>query len=108
MLGLRGALGEMPTLAWQEAEFVGATTGFYFSDRGFITRSTDTPASTPFLAKALSPGDIQRTMPILPVADRRVSIDIGIVTLLNEDGSLDDMVRRFAIDGRRVVIKVGH
>lgn len=87
------------------------TNTFRFSDRGFVSDITDTPAVTqwiPRLGQQPNGAELvtQRTVSIAPesYADGDQS---GIALLLNGDGGLDDPINNNAVDARRVRILVG-
>jgi hypothetical protein len=103
MLGF-GSFCELPFSSVEDEGQTGITP-FYFSDRAYWTKPTDILPTQQFLPRVMNPGFIERSIPISPLAARRVSISIGQIELDNSDGYLDTMVDRYAIDGRRVVIK---
>ena len=101
-------IGQDPVAALPDGEegSVGTTT-FYFSDQPYITKPTESLANTEFWPRATTPLSIDRMMPVDPTGDRRLSVNIGAIELINDDGALDTLVQNYAIDGRPVVVRFG-
>jgi hypothetical protein len=78
----------------------------YAATREFITRTTDTPISQPFY------GTLQKVIRF----DRsilnggrigQVTAGWGEMELINAEADYDALIEKYAIDGRRIVLKVG-
>lgn len=80
---------------------------FAFSDKGYASPPYGTKASTLFLGQVNQALAVARTMPVAPEASRRVNLEFGDLTIANSDGSLDYAALQYAIDGRKVVVKLG-
>ena len=104
------ALSELPLSALQPAaESATGIVTFRFCDRKFVSQDDDTPANTVYLPRLNQPLYYSRS---LPTGDGLVQFSgiataSGEIRLANLDGQLDTMVTNFAVDGRRVVVKVG-
>ena len=61
----------------------------YFSDSGYTTQSTDTPASTSFDARLIGKITWSREANIYVWGERRSSGGMGDIELINTDGALD-------------------
>lgn len=88
--------------------YPGTIVPFYLSDRRYATKGTD--SSLPhrqFLPRVNVPLQWERTVPIAPEGGQRQAVSYGETVLANGDGHFDTMVERYAIDGRRVVVRVG-
>lgn len=75
---------------------------------GFVTESTDTPASTAFHTRIVDPGNIGRHA----YADGKTAgytrLEVGAIKLDNSDGYFDDWLDwHVNLDGRAVVIREG-
>ncbi len=53
------------------------------------------------------PADVDISLPLYPEQSRRAQVQIGSVKISNADGALDDLLARYAIDGRPVQIRLG-
>jgi hypothetical protein len=78
----------------------------YAATREFISRSADQVANQPFY------GTLQQTVQfdqsiITGNGFGQVTIAWGEITLINSDGAYDEVIGRYAADGRRLVLKVG-
>lgn len=80
---------------------------YYYSDRGFTTGVGHAPASTYFEPRVLQPLAYSESI----IGRDRIAGGVagagGFIELDNSDGELDDLLLTHAIDGRRVVVKVG-
>lgn len=78
-----------------------------FSDKGYTSGQADSVPSTYFEPRALQPLFFTQGI----IGSERVAgfcaVSGGYVDLDNSDGGLDDLLFNHAIDGRRVVVKVG-
>lgn len=92
-------------------EIVGAPNGvstktFYFSNTGFCSSPTDTPANTAFVDRIADCGRIG----INAYSDGRTGggtkLEIGATTIVNNDGAYDDLLN-YSFDGREIVIRAG-
>jgi len=108
MLGLN-AIGVRPFAVGGNvaATALGGVTTLYLSDRGWISRPADALANVMFLPRVKVPIVMERMLPLAPETPARVGLNFGEMTILNTDGWFDDAVQRYAIDGRRVVVRVG-
>jgi len=85
---------------------VSAPVPFYLSDIGWTGEPDDPDApNRHYVPRVISPLRINREIPIVPDASRRVLQQLGDITMVNADGALDDLVRRMAIDGHEVTVK---
>lgn len=78
----------------------------YAATREFISRAQDQVANQPFY------GTLQQTIQfdqsiITGNGFGQVTIAWGEITLINSDGYYDDVIGKYAADGRRLVLKVG-
>lgn len=87
--------------------YVGTVVPFFLSDVGFITAAADAPAHTAYEPRVQNPLSWETAIPITPVAGRRAAISYGETILNNGDGKFDDLVDRYSVDGRRIVIRSG-
>lgn len=79
----------------------------YFADRPFTTEPDDTPANLfwePRLKVALQ---IDRSLPLSPLDQRRAKFQIGSVSLVNTDRKLDRLMLNLPMDGRDVEVWAG-
>lgn len=72
----------------------------------FITRDGDTPRNQPFLGTLVNPGNFSRSI-VNGGGFGELSVGYGDLELINSEADYDDLVENFAVDGRRIVIKVG-
>ena len=72
----------------------------------FITRSSDTPANTPFLGTLLRPVKFSRSL-INSDGFGKISVGYGEIELINAEADYDSIVEGFGVDGRRIVLKAG-
>lgn len=110
MLGIK-AFAELPfaTLRTADVGLTGITT-FRFSDGKFVTTASDDPAHTAYDPCITQPLEFTRALPAgqgSPAAFGGIAEATGEVRLANADGHLDTFLQSFAIDGRRVRVKVG-
>lgn len=87
--------------------YVGTIVPFYLADREFITGAADTPAHTPFQPRVEVPLRWQRSIPVTPVAQRRMAVGFGEIEVQNGDGYFDTLVDELSVDGRRIVVRAG-
>lgn len=96
----------LPVTAVEEPVGVSAPVSFYLSCFGWTGAPDDPDAPNRHYApRVLSPLRIDRSIPIVPDAARRVLLQLGDSTLANADGGLDELIRRMAIDGHEVAVK---
>jgi hypothetical protein len=78
----------------------------YAATREFISRSSDQVADQPFFG-TLEPS-IQLDQSIInDDGFGRMTIAWGEITLINIDGEYDEIIGRYAADGRRLLLKIG-
>ncbi len=106
-LGVTALAVEALAIAGDAAAGLNDVTPFRASDRGFISRPGDSVANENFPARVAVPLVVERMVPMVPETPRRVGVAAGEIVLHNPDGFYDAHLRDFAIDGRRVVVKVG-
>ncbi len=106
-LGLTALAVEPLAIGGDAAAGLETVVAFYWSDRGYVTGPGETPANQNFKPRALSPLIVERMLPLTPDAPRRAGLAAGEIALANTDGALDALPQAFAIDGRRVVVRVG-
>lgn len=82
-------------------------TTLYFSDGGWTSSPSDSPANIWYDGRAITPLVIDRSIPATPDLDRRVALQVGAIEFANGDGYLDSVVNTFAVDGRNVTILSG-
>jgi hypothetical protein len=80
---------------------------FRFSDMGYITLPTDSPANTNYDGSVQAGLKLTRSLPATPESDRRVNLELGSFDLANVDGVLDSVVAGYSVDGRRVRVLLG-
>lgn len=106
MMGF-AALGELPLAALLAADSITpGTTTLYFSDRDYISLSSDTLADTAFLGKVAQPLTIRRS--IVGAGGGfwgLVNTQFGQVSLHNTDGAYDAIIESLGLDGRDIVVK---
>lgn len=78
-----------------------------YSDEGYITKPSDTLANTAFPARAISPYETSRTIPIRDRFQPRTQRTIGDIILANTDGGLDTQATAESWDGREITVKLG-
>lgn len=78
-----------------------------YSDAGYTSPTGGEKESTWFEGRVLQPLRMSRTLPLTPEQPRRVALEIAGIEIINADGALDTLLREYAIDGRRVVVKLG-
>lgn len=99
-------IASFPIAAFEEPSGISAPVAFYLSDIGWTGAPDDPDApNRHYVPRVQSPLRIDRSIPIVPDASRRVLLQLGDTTIVNADGQLDDMIRRMAIDGHGVSIK---
>lgn len=79
----------------------------YVSDRGYITAPDDDPSNRVYAPRLDLPPYFERSIPVSTEDGFRVRLTIDEVGLSNADGAFDDAVKRDAIDGRRVIVRLG-
>lgn len=72
----------------------------------YQTGVSDTPASTPYLSRLAQVAMLPRTMFGDRTTSGRSQVSVGDVVLRNEDFALD-VYKRYAFDGRRIVVRRG-
>lgn len=78
-----------------------------FSDIGWVSKPGDSIPNMPWTERATDPGTIVRKLRLAPdEPDRRGTFEMTM-ELNNADGALDAAISQYAIDGRRVVLKIG-
>lgn len=82
-------------------------TPFYYSDSGFVTTPTDTPANIYFDARLIEPLGFSRSMFSSNKLGGESTASFGSIVLTNNDGGLDGLATDYAFDGREIEIKVG-
>ena len=88
--------------------YPGTIVPFYLSDRRYATKGTDTALPhRQFLPRVDLPLQWERTIPVAPEGGTRQAVSYGETVLANGDGHFDEMVEKYAIDGRRVVVRMG-
>lgn len=99
-------IGTLPIAAVEEPTGVSAPVPFFLSDIGWTGEPDDPDApNRHYSPRVQSPLRLDRSIPIVPDAARRVLLQLGDTTIVNADGALDDLVRRMAIDGHEVAVK---
>lgn len=88
--------------------FIRAASEFkiYAGTEEFVTMATDTPPSTPFHGTLTQALTFRRSI----LGGQRIgdfSAGYGETILNNDDGQYDFAIQRFAIDGRRALVKAG-
>lgn len=83
-----------------------AVTVLRFSDRGFTTGPSDSPANSYFAPRLVTPLNFQRELFSSGQIGGRSIPRFGVLALNNADGGLDDMAR-LSYDGRRVRVYLG-
>ena len=106
-IGLRDLAADAVAVGEAESSALAGIASFYLSDRGYVSKPSDSPPSTIWLPRVQAPLAIERSLPLTPDAPRRLAVQFGDILLNNADGYFDDLVTRFALDGRRVAVKVG-
>ncbi len=79
----------------------------YFSDRGYLSFPADSVANEFFEGRVITPLVYESRIPITPEESSRLAVQIGEIEFANQDGGLDGFQKSFAIDGRRVVVRMG-
>lgn len=79
----------------------------YFADRDYVSFPADAIANQFFDGRAKNPLDLERNLPLVPERGSRLSIQIGTLTLYNQDGILDNIAQNYAVDGRSITVKLG-
>lgn len=75
----------------------------YYSDSGYTSRPSDTPANTWFDGRVISPGSISRSIFAGGTTFGRIDVGYGAIRLGNADGALDAL-RSYGW-GRRVTVR---
>lgn len=78
----------------------------YAATREFISRSADQVANQPFYGTMQQSIQFDQSI-ITGSGFGQVTIAWGEITLINSDGYYDDVIGKYAADGRRLVLKVG-
>ena len=79
-----------------------------WSDRGWNKPFNDNVAPLPHFPPRLVDGIlIERSLPLSPGRESRSALTIGEITLANEDGAFDSLLRSLAVDGRALEIRIG-
>ena len=105
MLGF-AAIAELPLAAILTADqFDPSITTVYLSDKGFITTPSETPANTPFPARVIQPLAISRSI-LNEGLWGFINSSFGEIEIANPDGEYDAAASTFAIDGRRIVVRL--
>jgi hypothetical protein len=77
------------------------------SDRGYTSPPTGSSPNTIFDGRVLQPLQITRTIPVTPESDRRVALELGAITLANNDGYFDKAAAEWSVDGRLITVLLG-
>lgn len=85
---------------------LGAVRQLYYSDHGFTTRGSDSPAHQHFEARVVEALNFQRSMFRQGAIGGASLPSFGEIRLDNADGGLD-FFRNLAFDGREVVVRLG-
>lgn len=85
---------------------INADRKIYAATAPYFTAELDVPASQPFDPSVDQPVSFSRSI-IGGSGIGQFTTGQGTLTLVNTDGSYDDLIKKFAIDGRDVVIKIG-
>lgn len=85
---------------------LGSVRQLYYSDHGFTTRGTDSPAHQHFEARVVEALNFQRSMFRQGAIGGASLPSFGEIRLDNSDGGLD-FFRNLAFDGREVVVRLG-
>lgn len=85
---------------------LGAVKQLYYSDHGFTTRGSDSPAHQHFEARVVEALNFQRSMFRQGAIGGASLPSFGEIRLDNSDGGLD-FFRNLAFDGREVVVRLG-
>lgn len=80
---------------------------FYVSTNGYTSQAGDTPAHVHFEGRLVSPFVFQRTILGASALGGRAAVGWGEIDLDNADGYYNALVRDYAIDGRRAVVRAG-
>lgn len=83
---------------------ISSVRSLYFSDIGFVTSPTDTPANTYFKKRLETPLAVKLSIFADGNASGRSEISVGEITLANNDGSLDELAE-FDWDGRALEVR---
>src|SRR5215213_7440336 len=78
----------------------------YAATREFATDPTDAMASTPFYGTVQKALRVERSI-VDTNGFGRITMTWGELELINADGEYDDFIENYAIDGRRIVVKIG-
>lgn len=90
--------------AWDLAG--GALATLRYGSHGYASRPTDAPAMTYWHSHLSQPADFERRIDHRGGLGGIARID-GEVTLINIDGALDTLLTDYAMDGRRLTIRLG-
>lgn len=82
------------------------TTTLYFASQGYVTKTTDTPASTYYDGRIQQPANVQRSAFDGAATYGETRVGYGELVLANNDGSLDGLIA-YGFDGRAITIKLG-
>ncbi|QUN29550.1 hypothetical protein KB879_06270 [Cupriavidus sp. KK10] len=78
-----------------------------YSDAGFTTRPTDTPANAFFDPRLVEPPRLSRVLFDQATTYGASRASVGEILLSNPDGQLDALLTDYAFDGRPFVVKSG-
>ncbi len=78
----------------------------YFASQGYVTKPTDSPASTYYEGRIQQPANVSRTMFDGARTFGQSRIGFGELILVNIDGGLDYLID-YGLDGRAITIKLG-
>lgn len=78
----------------------------YASGAGFVTRASESPASTYYDAKIRQPNDLTRDLFDTGTTLGRSRVGYGDLVLINDDGALDGLLE-YAFDGWPITIRQG-
>lgn len=89
------------------------TVNFFFSDADWTERQRSSPgAAAPSTRENIhfegrcSPPALDRTLPLTPEAGVRSVLSVGDISLNNSDGYFDSLIQTYAIDGRKINIRL--
>lgn len=98
-----GPVGVNPVGAW-DFEYSGGIQSIYFSDRGYITDESDTPAHTNYLPRTNNP--FQFDVSVFNGEFTGKTGSFGAIRILNGDGDFDDLTDLYW-SGRSVKVFAG-
>jgi len=102
------AYGEQPfgTLSVGQS-FSETIVPFYLSRGGYISQANDSIPSQEFLPRAIVPLTFRRSLLAGGEVAGNMVTALGDLQIDNSDGHFDSLLTDFAIDGRRVVVRMG-